>query len=76
MKLSSKHTHSRRASLRDVRIICDCQRHAIRERTFRRRAMRGMRIIGGQLQRRGIALLVGVPIAFGAIGIPIAPGGK
>jgi soluble lytic murein transglycosylase-like protein len=30
-----------------------------------------MRIIGRHLQRRGIALLVGVPIAFGAIGIPI-----
>ncbi len=30
-----------------------------------------MRIIGRHLQRRGIALLVGVPLAFGAIGIPI-----
>ncbi len=36
-----------------------------------RRAIRGMRIIGGHLQRRGIAILVGVPLAFGAIGIPI-----
>jgi hypothetical protein len=56
---------------RDFRIICDCQRHAARERTLRRRTIRGIRIIGGHLQRRGIALLVGVPIAFGAIGIPI-----
>ena len=30
-----------------------------------------MRIIGRHLQRRGVALLVGVPIAFGVIGIPI-----
>src|SRR5213596_1926999 len=55
----------------DFRIICDCQRHAARERTLRRRTIRGIRIIGGHLQRRGIALLVGVPLAFGAIGIPI-----
>ena len=71
MKLSSNHTHTRRVSLRDVRVICDCQRHAIRERTLRRRTVRGIRIIGGHLRRRGIALLVGVPIAFGVIGIPI-----
>ena len=71
MKLSSSRTHSRRVSPSDFRIICDCQRHALRERTLRRRAVRGIRIIGGHLQRRGVALLVGVPIAFGAIGIPI-----
>src|SRR4051794_34220176 len=71
MKLSSNYTHARRVSLRDVRVICDCQRHAIRERTLRRRTARGIRVIGGHLRRRGIALLVGVPIAFGVIGIPI-----
>ncbi len=71
MWLSSNRTNSHQPTARDFRVICDCQRHAIRERTLRRRAVRGMRIIGGHLQRRGIALLVGVPIAFGAIGIPI-----
>jgi hypothetical protein len=71
MQLSSNQTHPRRPSPRDFRIVCECQRHAIRERTLRRRTIRGIRIIGGHLQRRGIALLLGVPIAFGAIGIPI-----
>src|SRR5262245_28705732 len=71
MWLSNNRTHSDRPTARDFRVICDCQRHAIRERTLRRRAIRCMRIIGGHLQRRGIALLVGVPLAFGAIGIPI-----
>jgi hypothetical protein len=71
MWLSSNRTHLRRTSPREFRIICDCQRHALRERTLRRRAIRGMRIIGRHLQRRGVALLVGVPLAFGAIGIPI-----
>jgi hypothetical protein len=71
MQLSSNSTAPRRPSHRDFRVICDCQRHAARERRLHRRAVRGMRIIGRHLQRRGIALLVGVPIAFGAIGIPI-----
>lgn len=30
-----------------------------------------MRFIGGHLHRRSVALLIGVPLAFGAIGIPI-----
>ena len=71
MKLSSNRNAPRRPSPRDFRVICDCQRHAIQERRLHRRAVRGMRIVGRHLQRRGIALLVGVPIAFGAIGIPI-----
>jgi hypothetical protein len=71
MKLSSTATAPRHPSPRDFRIICDCQWHALRERRLHRRAVRGMHIIGRHLQRRGIALLVGVPIAFGAIGIPI-----
>src|SRR4051794_35185970 len=71
MWLSSNRTDSHRPTARNFRVVCDCQRHAIRERTLRRRTVRGMRIIGGHLQRRSIALLVGVPIAFGAIGIPI-----
>src|SRR6059058_3018513 len=71
MWLSSNQNTTRRAAPRDFRTICDCQRHAIHERKIHRRAIRGMRIISGQLQRRGVALLVGVPLAFGAIGIPI-----
>src|SRR5438552_4844978 len=71
MWLSSNRPDFHRPSRRDFRVICDCQRHALRERTLRRRTVRGIRIIGGHLQRRGIALLVGVPIAFGVIGIPI-----
>ena len=71
MQLSSNGAHTHRPSTRDFRVICECQRHAIRERSLRRRTVRGIRIIGGHLQRRGIALLVGVPIAFGVIGIPI-----
>src|SRR5262245_6974663 len=71
MWLSSSKMHPRKVSPRDVRIICDCQRHALHERKLHRRAVRGIRIIGRHLQRRGVALLVGVPLAFGAIGIPI-----
>jgi hypothetical protein len=51
-------------------MICDCQRHALRERTLFRRVVRGARFVGRHLRRRGAALLVGLPIAFGAIGIP------
>lgn len=71
MRLSSNvsPTHGPRAT--NFRVICDCQRHAIRERTLARRAVRGMRVIGRQLQRRTVALIVGVPLAFGAIGIPM-----
>ncbi|MEA2235895.1 MAG: hypothetical protein QOC81_619 [Thermoanaerobaculia bacterium] len=47
---------------RDFREICACQSHARRERTLWRRALR-------VAKRRGVALLVTVPIAFGAIGI-------
>ncbi|MDP9361971.1 MAG: transglycosylase SLT domain-containing protein [Acidobacteriota bacterium] len=46
---------------RDFRDICVCQRHARRERALWRRALRGAK-------RRGVALLVAVPLAFGAIG--------
>jgi Transglycosylase SLT domain len=51
---------------KDVRIICDCQRHALRERTLWRRSIRA----ASQLKRGGVALLVGVPLAFGVVEIP------
>jgi soluble lytic murein transglycosylase-like protein len=47
---------------RDFREICACQRHARRQRTLWRRALRLAR-------KRGVALLVTVPLAFGAIGM-------
>jgi hypothetical protein len=46
---------------RDFRVICDCQRH--RRRDAVRRKL--------QVVSRGIALLIGVPLAFGALGIPM-----
>jgi soluble lytic murein transglycosylase-like protein len=46
------------------RIICDCQRNAIRERTLWRRSIR-------EIRRRGVAIAVGLPIACFALGFPI-----
>jgi soluble lytic murein transglycosylase-like protein len=50
----------------DFRIICECQAHARRERTLLRRSLRAAR----QLKARSIAILVGVPLAFGALELP------
>lgn len=47
---------------RDFREICSCQMHARRERALWRRTLRAAK-------RRGVALLVTVPLAFGAIGM-------
>ena len=57
-----------RRSLRAARVICDCQRHRAR-RSIVRSTVRSVRFLGDQLQRRGLALLVGVPLTFGALGI-------
>ena len=46
----------------DFRTICDCQRHARRERSLWRRA--------AHLASRGVALLVSIPLAFAAFDIP------
>lgn len=56
---------------RDVRTICDCQRHAARERTLSRRSLRLAQRIARHVSHNGVALLIGLPLAFGAIGIPI-----
>ncbi len=56
---------------RDVRIICDCQRHAARERKLWRRSLRLTQSIARRLSHNGVALLIGLPLALGAIGIPI-----
>jgi len=50
----------------DYRLICDCQRHAGRRR-FSRLAKAAVR----QLRRRAVALVIGIPLAFGAFGFPI-----
>lgn len=54
----------------DVHIICDCQRHALRERTLWRRSVRGARATVHFIRRGGIALLLGVPLALGASNAP------
>src|SRR5258708_17687419 len=53
---------SMKLNQQDFREICSCQIHARRERALWRRAI-------GSAKRRGVALLVTVPLAFGAIGM-------
>ncbi|HXG58310.1 MAG TPA: transglycosylase SLT domain-containing protein [Thermoanaerobaculia bacterium] len=52
------------------RVICDCQRHALLDRSFLRRATRGFAAFVSGAKRNGLAIVIGLPIAFGAIGIP------
>jgi len=54
----------------DYTLICDCQHHARRQRAIWRRGARVVNRAAHRLGRSGVALLVGVPLAFGAIGIP------
>ncbi len=51
----------------DFREICSCQAHARRERTLWRRSLRAVRSI----RTGGVALIVGVPLALGALEYPI-----
>ena len=55
----------------DVRTICSCQAHARRERALWRRSLRATRRAVGNLGARSIALLVSVPLALGALDLPI-----
>ena len=48
---------------RDFRIICDCQRHARREKNILRRTAR--------VVSRGVAVLVTLPLAFSALDVPM-----
>jgi hypothetical protein len=50
----------------NYRLICPCQRHA-----GRRRIGTLVRAVGDHLQRRAIALVIGIPLAFCALGFPI-----
>ncbi len=63
--------HNRKPEWRsgdDFRIVCDCQRH--RGRAAWRTAGRAVRDQLGRLRRHGVALLVGVPLAFGVMEVP------
>ena len=57
-------------SRHDFRLICDCQEHARREQTLWRRSVRAAGRAARGLRKRGLALLVGVPLAFGALEFP------
>ena len=50
----------------DYRVICDCQKHA-----RRRQIGRLLRAAKGHLQRRAVALVIGIPLVFCAFGFPI-----
>src|SRR4051794_16008234 len=49
----------------NYRVICNCQMHR-----GRKRAQRVAAAALSHLRRRSVALIVGVPLAFGALGIP------
>lgn len=53
-------------SLDDVRLICHCQAHARREKALWRRSLRAV----GRIRTRGLAVLLGIPLALGAIDLP------
>lgn len=57
-------------SRNDFRLICDCQVHAQRDRALWRRSLRAAGRAARSLRSRGIALLVSVPLALGAIEFP------
>jgi soluble lytic murein transglycosylase-like protein len=64
--MTSSERQVRRWKRSDYRVICNCQHHARRERTLWRRSVRAAR----NLKAKGIALLVGVPLALGALQFP------
>mgnify|MGYP002335913776 CR=1 FL=1 len=53
-----------------VRTICDCQVHRRRQRALWRRSFRFARHAAGSLKARGIAVLLSVPLALGALEYP------
>src|SRR5579872_7224381 len=58
--MTAKRTHW------DYRLICPCQQHG-----GRRTVIRWARLAAGHLQRRAIGIVVGIPLAFGALGFPM-----
>ncbi len=53
----------------DFRVICTCQVHARRERSWWRRGIRVVR--NASTRTRSVALLVGLPLVFGAGWVPL-----
>src|SRR6476660_9570864 len=68
MNVSSHHRNQWTGG--DFRLICECQVHAKRERALWRRSLRGARRAASHLKARGLAVLVGVPLALGALQFP------
>lgn len=60
------HRPTVRPTAKNFRVICDCQRHAMRERTLWRRSVRA----AAHLKHGGFALLFGVPLALGVVQYP------
>jgi hypothetical protein len=54
----------------DYRIVCDCQVHARREGALWRRSLRAVRRGTAKLKAHSIALIIGVPLALGALQFP------
>jgi soluble lytic murein transglycosylase-like protein len=54
----------------DYRIVCDCQVHARKQRAWWRRGLRSMQNASTRA-KSGVALLVGLPLVFGASWVPM-----
>src|SRR5437868_4827569 len=59
-----------RPGQKDVRVICDCQVHARKQRVWWRRGLRSMQNASTRA-KSGVALLVGLPLVFGASWVPM-----
>jgi len=68
--LTATEMHKNHRQMEAIRTICTCQHHARRERTMWRRSLRLAQRATRRLGRGGVALIIGVPLAFGALGIP------
>jgi soluble lytic murein transglycosylase-like protein len=51
----------------DFRTVCECQRHAAKQQTLARRAMRGIRTLAREIKRRSIPIALTLPLAFSAL---------
>lgn len=54
----------------DYRVVCDCQVHARKQRVWWRRGLRSMQNASTRA-KSGVALLVGLPLVFGASWVPM-----
>jgi len=62
--------HAWKPGNEDFRLICSCQVHARRQRVWWRRGLRSMKSASTRA-KSGMALLVGLPLVFGASWIPV-----